>query len=153
MRVVIDTNRLQSEELLGFLRMSPANLAVLPDYMLMEVFKPGQPDEVRSAFSILAQFPGQVVLLKGTGAVCSLNPDLVVVADAMINADETAAFPQFLEHLRDAGRGGAVDVALAERAGWAQGQMNRILSGFVDMAPAMEEFLAPFTPAELRIIR
>jgi hypothetical protein len=72
-KVVIDTNRLQSEELWGFLRMSPDNQAVLPDYVLMEIFKPGQPDEVRSAFSILAQFPGQVVALKGTGSVCGLN--------------------------------------------------------------------------------
>lgn len=153
MRLVIDTNRLQSEELWGFLRMSPDNQAVLPDYVLMEIFKPGQPDEVRSAFSILGQFPGQVVALKGTGSVCNLNPDQVAMPDSMINEEETSAFPEFLDHLKEAGRGGAVDAALIERAGWANQQMDRILSGFADMAPAMEEFLAPFTAAELRIIR
>jgi hypothetical protein len=152
-RVVIDTNRLQSEELWGFLRMSPDNQAVLPDYVLMEIFKPGQPDEVRSAFSILAQFPGQVVALKGTGSVCGLNPDHVAMPESMINEEETSAFPEFLDHLKEAGRGGAVDAALIEPADWAQQQMDRILSGFADMAPAMEEFLAPFTPTELRIIR
>lgn len=153
MRVIIDTNRLQSEELCGFLRMSQRNMAVLSDYVLMEVFKPGRPEEVRSAFSILAQFPRQVVALKGTGSVCGLNPDQVAMPEAMINEDETSAFPEFLEHLKEAGRGGVVDAALIERAGWAQEQMGRILSGFADMAPAMEEFLAPFTAAELQIIR
>lgn len=149
MRVIIDTNRLQSEELWAFLKMSPDNLALLPDYVLMEAFKPGQPEGVKGAFSILRQFPDQVLALKGTGAASSLNPDTVVMADAMMCHDETAAFPDFLRHLEEAGEDGA----LAERAGWANEQMDRMLARFVDMTPAMAEFLAPFTPPELRIIR
>lgn len=153
MKVIIDTNRLQSEELWGFLKMSPSNRALLPDYVLMEAFKPGQPAGARDAFSILRQFPDQVLALKGTGAVSSLNPDAVVMADAMICPDETAAIPEFLRQLERAGAGGSMDAAIAERAGWANTQMDMMLAGYADMAPAMEEFLAPFTLQELRIIR
>lgn len=153
MRVIIDTNRLQSEELWAFLKMSSSNQALLPDYVLMEAFKPGQPDGVQGAFSILRQFPDQVVALKGTGAVSSLNPDVVVMTDAMVCHEETAAFPDFLRQLKGAGRGGGIDAALAERGGWANAQLDLMLAEFGDMTTAMEEFLAPFTPQELRIIR
>jgi hypothetical protein len=53
-RVVVDANRLQSEELRGSPRMSPDNRAVLTDYVLIETFKPGRPHEVQEAFLILA---------------------------------------------------------------------------------------------------
>lgn len=154
MRVVIDTNRLQSEELWGFLAMSPDNLAILPDYVLRETFKTGRADGVRGAFSILGQFPNQVVALQGTGSVSALNPDAVVtMADAMASRDETAAFPDFLRQLKGAGKGGFIDAALAQRKGWSNEQMDRMLAGFADMAPAMAEFTKPFTAAELSIIR
>jgi len=152
-RVVVDTNRLKSVELWGFLSLSPDNRVVLPDYVLMEVVKPGRPEEVRAAFSILGQFPDQVVVLKGTGDVSALNPGPEPMADTMISTDETGAFPEFLHHLQQAGQNGPIDEALRVRAGWANEQMDRMLAGFADMAPAMEEFQAPFTTAELRLIR
>lgn len=50
MRVVIDTNALQSDELWAFLDLSPANIAVLPDYVVMETYKPGRLDGLQCAF-------------------------------------------------------------------------------------------------------
>lgn len=71
--------------------MSPDNLAVLPDYVLMETFKPGRPDGVQGAFSLLGRFLSHVVALKATGEVSLLNPDGVVVAKAMVSVEETDA--------------------------------------------------------------
>jgi hypothetical protein len=153
LRVVIDTNRLRSEELWAFLAMSPDNRAVLPDYVLMEIHKPGRPDGVKGAFSILGQFPGQILALKGTGVISSLNPDVVDLPEAMICAEETSAIPDFLDQLIAAGQGGDVDGALTLRAGWAAGHMDVMLAGFADMDAAMAEFIAPFTDQELRTIR
>jgi hypothetical protein len=101
----------------------------------------------------LRQFPDQVLALKGTGTISSLNPDVVVMADAMICPEETSAIPEYLRRLERAGAGGSMDAAIAERAGWANTQMDVMLVGYADMEPAMEEFLEPFTPQELRIIR
>ena len=58
----------------------------------METFKPGRPDGVQGAFSLLGRFPGQVVALKAAGEVSLLNPDGVVVAKAMVSVEETEAF-------------------------------------------------------------
>lgn len=153
MKVVIDTNRLHSHELWGFLAMSPDNRAILPDYVLMEVFKPGDPVAVQRAFAILRQFPSQVVALIGTGEVSVLNPDLVDVRKAMISEAFADDFPDFLKRLARAGQDRAVDAAIAERAAWSREQMDRMVLGFSNMAPAMEEFIAPFSAAELRRIR
>jgi len=123
MRVVIDTNRLQSPELSGFLSMSPRNVAVVTDYVMMEAFKPGRLDGLQAAFSVLGRFPGQVLALKGTGSVCRLDPDGVAMAAAMVSQDETIAFPSFCEFVRRAERGGEIDDKLAERTQWAREQM------------------------------
>jgi hypothetical protein len=151
MKVVVDTNRLRSQELWGFLTMSPENLVVLPDYVLMEVFKTGQPDEVRTSFSILGQFAGQVLALRGTGDVSTLNPDAADVREAMISKEETAEFPAFTARL--AGRDRRIEAAIAQRTLWSRQQMDLMLAGFSDMAPAFEEFAAPFSREELRLIR
>lgn len=153
MRVIIDTNRLRSEELWAFLAMSPDNRAVLTDYVMMEIMKPGRPEGVQGAFSILGQFPGQILALKGTGVVSSLAPDEVALPEAMICLDETAAIPDFLEQLQHAGNGERIDPALEARTGWAVGHMAVMEDGFVGMDVAIAEFTAPFTAAELRVIR
>ena len=139
MRVIIDTNRLQSEELWAFLAMSSDNRAVLPDYVLMEIMKPGRPEGVQGAFSILGQFPSQILALKGTGIVSSLNPDEVELPEAMICLDETAAIPEFLDQLQHAGKGGLIDPALTVRTAWAAGHMEVMQNGFADMEVAIAE--------------
>jgi hypothetical protein len=54
-RVVVGVNRLQSEESSeDFRGCHRDNRAGLTDYVLIETFKPGRPDEVREAFLILA---------------------------------------------------------------------------------------------------
>jgi hypothetical protein len=153
LKVVIDTNSLQTDELWAFLSMSQHNLAILPDYVLMESFKSGRTDGIRSAFSILGRFPGQVVALKATGEVSLLDPDRVAMSKAMVSAEETQAFPNFFGAISGDEKFGALDAQLALRGQWAREQMDRMLTAFADMAPAMEEFVAPFTAAELRLIR
>jgi hypothetical protein len=152
-RVVIDTNRLQSQELWGFLAMAPGNVAVLPDYVLMEAFKPGRLDGLQAAVSILRRFPCQVLALHGTGTVCRLDPDAVAMTAAMISQDETNAFPSFCEYVLSAGGGGEIDDKLAERTQWAREQMAVIDREFSNMAAALREFATPFTADELRRIR
>ena len=106
MRVVIDTNRLQSEELWGFLRMSQHNIAVLPDYVLMEVFKPGQPAEVRSALymatlSAVRYNPPLKAFydrLRGAGkpakvAMIAAARKLLTILNAMLKANQAWAPP------------------------------------------------------------
>jgi hypothetical protein len=151
--VVIDTNRLQSDELWAFLAMSPDNIAVLPDYVAMESFKPASLEGLRTQFAILSRFPDQVLILKGTGEVSQLNPDAVDMADAMIDREHSSDFKTFCRLLPLAERSLAVRAQLEERAGWAQGHMEVMLKGLEALGAAMDEFRAPFTATELAAIR
>ena len=97
MKVVVDTNSLQTNELWAFQSLSKRNLAILPDYVLMETFKSGRSDGVRSAFSVLGRFPDQVVALKATGEVSLLNPDRVTMSEAMVSTERVQG-PQLAHH-------------------------------------------------------
>ena len=65
-RTVIDTNRLQSEQLRRYLAANSNNYAVLPDFVQMEVLKGDTLASIYKAMRILGKFPNQVLVLKGT---------------------------------------------------------------------------------------
>jgi hypothetical protein len=54
MRMVVDSNYLQSEALRDYLSASPENYAVLSDYAAMEAFK-GDPQVIYRSIEILAE--------------------------------------------------------------------------------------------------
>jgi hypothetical protein len=153
MRVIIDTNCLQSEELWAFLAMTPDNKAVLPDYVVMEAFKPRRWDGLRAAFSVLSKFPRQVIALHGSAAVSVLNPDAVVMTDAMISQNETEAFRTFSEQIKAAEQDPHIAAELHQRANWAQEQMDRMLAAWSDMETTIAAVSQCFTPRELANMR
>lgn len=71
MRTVVDSNFLQSDGLRAYLSKSPANMAVLTDYAAMEAHKPDTLEMLYRSMAIVAEFPRQVIVLKGTQAVCA----------------------------------------------------------------------------------
>jgi hypothetical protein len=73
-RIVIDSNFLQSDGLRGYLADSPANYAVITDYAAMEAYKADTLDMLYRSMEILGEFPRQVIILKGTQAICGLLP-------------------------------------------------------------------------------
>lgn len=152
MRVVIDTNRLAADELFGFLSLSTKNFAVLTDYVMMERFKPGNLDNLAASFRVLRKFPAQVLRLKGTADVCQLarRQD---IATAMIDADETAAFPDFCRYLDQASVNLNVRKQLELRSTWAQSHLANMLAMSAGFETEMAEFTAIFTANELNIIR
>lgn len=153
MRVVIDTNRMQSDELWAFLAMSQHNQAVLPDYLAMEAYKPNRLDRLHTRFSVLARFPKQVLILKGTADISDLTPDPLDPTQAMIDRAQSAEFARFCRALGAASLSPAIRKQLETRAGWANDQLDVMLDAPEVIAAAMDEFRAPFTKAELAAIR
>jgi len=152
--VVIDTNRLVSDELHAFLSASPDNRAVLPDYVAMERFKPDNLEALRDGFAVLKPFADQVVILKGTGEVSRLNPDDHFLPDAMIDTDQTEAFSDFCRYLDQALEGDENLLRqLRERAVWAQAHLAVVLQGAADFRASLAEFEAFFTPGNLAHLR
>lgn len=154
MKVVVDTNRLASDELRSFLSLSPDNRAVLIDYVTMERLKPDNLANLDAGLAVLRDFPSQVIALKSTGEVSQLVPGQRGMAEAMVNDDETRAFSDFCRHVRSALEGHAgIRWQLKERVGWAQAQMDVVLRGASTFGLEMAEFTAPFTAHELTLIR
>lgn len=152
--VIIDTNRLASDQLRDFLAASPENRAVLPDYVAMERFKMGDLDRLREGFAVLKLFANQVVVLKATGEISTLNPDVEQFPDALIDKDQTEAFTEFCSLLDRAGGGDeSILSQLRERVGWAQAQMDVVLGGASDFPIGMAEFEQFFSPKDLARIR
>lgn len=152
--VVIDTNRLASAELRGFLAASAENRAVLPDYVVMERFKPDNVQALQRGFLVLKEYAPQVLVLKGTGAVSQLDPAVGNLAFDMIDRDQTSALQSFAGYLDRAVAGDTAVVSqLQERAKWAQAQMSVVLSGASDFGAGLAEFEAAFTGAQLGRLR
>src|SRR5262245_5110558 len=72
MRIVIDSNSLNSEQLRDVLGASSDHCAVISDYAWMEAYK-GNPLGIQKSLAVLEQFPDQVLLLKGMRAVGALD--------------------------------------------------------------------------------
>ncbi|WP_168707901.1 hypothetical protein [Sphingopyxis sp. PAMC25046] len=93
MQVVIDSNRLRSEELRDFLAASPSNHAVLIDFASIEAYKTNPLITIQKSMAVLGEFSPQVLVLKGTGRIARLDsrePDYV---QEMIWDEYTRTFP------------------------------------------------------------
>ncbi len=105
MRVIVDSNQLQSETLRGFLSKSKGNFAVLPDYVAMEAYKGDTLASIYKAMAILADFPCQVIVLKGTSAVCGLKGRPAGLQRRMIDKSLSSGFVEYAHLLRQAQQG------------------------------------------------
>ena len=68
MKLVIDSNQLQTSQFREFLSRSPSNLAVLPDFAAMEAYKGDSLKTIFKSMVVLADFPEQVIVLKGSAS-------------------------------------------------------------------------------------
>ena len=73
MRKVVDSNFLRSDQLHKYLSKTTNNCVVLTDYAAMEAYKGDTLASIYRSMEILSQFPKQVIVLKGTQAVCGLR--------------------------------------------------------------------------------
>lgn len=152
--VVVDSNRLASDELHDFLAASADNRAVLPDYVAMERFKPDRLDALQAGFSVLKRFSDQVVILKATGVISRLNPDDGDIRPRMTDDEQTGAFAEFCRLVDDAANGDEHIVdQLRQRAQWAQTQMDIVRAGTSDFPAGLKEFEAFFSPSDLKRLR
>ncbi len=150
MRVVIDTNQLQSEQLRIFLSADVRNLAVLPEHTIIEIFKPGTLDAVYASFEVLSDFPNQIIQLRANRHAADTNVRFPGFANRFISKDNSRGMPRFLGILAQA-RAGEVDIQsqLDERRRWALEQINKSIAGFGDIAEELAAMRTQFSSADL----
>jgi hypothetical protein len=153
-RLVIDSNFLQSDGLRAYLAKSPANYAVMTDYAAMEAYKADTLDMLYRSMAVLGEFPRQVIILKGTQAVCGLSGRAAGLQRRMIDQQQTRGFAEYCRHLAAARAGNlSIQAQLLEYARTARLQMERILLDVQDFAGALEGIADMFDSNELQILR
>ena len=72
-RAVVDSNVLEDSSLIEFLKASPMNRAVVPDFVGMEAYRGDARVNLKSKFGPLSPYAGQFLLLKNTDKVNRLH--------------------------------------------------------------------------------
>lgn len=151
MRVVIDTNRLEDDELRIFLSADRENKAVLPEHTMAEVFKPRSLEAIYSQFLILSDFPKQVIVLKGNRHILKVRADAPAIANRFINRDETRAVPKFYKAISAAKAGNVgYQRQQIERHQWSIERVETALIELGDQSEAFAELRDAFGPEDLR---
>jgi hypothetical protein len=105
MRMVVDSNQLGAEGLRTYLSKSRSNFAVLTDYAAMEAYKGDTIIGIYKSMGILGDYPGQIIILKGTSDICGLCGRGAGLQRRLIDQSQTRGFPEYLRRLGEAKRG------------------------------------------------
>lgn len=100
MRLVIDSNQMQSEQLRKFLSASTNNQAVLTDFAAMEAYKGDTLNSIFKSMAIVSEYPGQVLVLKGSRKLFGAPGRKKGLQRRLIDEQQTKEFPLFIKALR-----------------------------------------------------
>ena len=103
MQLVIDSNCLRDPQTVKYLAASTDNHVVLTDYLGMELYKSSSFAMLGDLLNQVAEFPQQVIILKGTREVCQLDVPPLGATGALIDRQATSEFPYFCRWLATQG--------------------------------------------------
>ncbi len=154
MRKVVDSNFLQNPELREYLTKSRTNIAVLTDYAAMEAHKGDTLASIYKSMSILVEFPAQVIVLKGTRAVCGLSGRGSGLQKRLIDSAQTRNFPIYCQRLQAAkAENGAFQSQLLENGREATAHLDKMLADAASMPDTINEIAKTYSREELRLLR
>jgi hypothetical protein len=105
MRLVIDSNQLQSARLAKFLSRSSSNQAVLTDFVAMEAYKGDSLNSIFKSMEIVSAFPSQVLILKGSRKLFGVLGKPKGLQRRLIDESQTHGFEQYIRKLKKAHSG------------------------------------------------
>jgi hypothetical protein len=153
-RKVVDTNCLQSEALRAYLSASDDNYAVLTDYAAMEAYKGETLKSIYCSMEILAQYPKQTIILRGTQDICALNGHAAASLKPLIDEAQTRDFSDYCKHLLAAKCGDlSLQGQLLEHGREATAHIDRMLKDMPTLSPGIDLMAKTYLPAELTILR
>ncbi|KAF0179537.1 MAG: hypothetical protein IV086_16840 [Hyphomonadaceae bacterium] len=153
-QLVVDSNALRSGSLRDFLARSRANVAVLTDYAAMEAYKGDPLVGISNSMEILGEFPAQVLVLKGTTAVCGLSGRAAGLRRRMIDGKQSTGFGEFLRDIFKAREGDQRYVKSIERLGEdARAQMEELRLIASGLGAKVDELMKAYSDEERRVLR
>jgi len=154
MKLIIDSNKLQSDDLRAFLTKSKSNFAVLTDYAAMEAYKGDTLASIFKSMAVLSEYPEQVIVLKGTRAACAKRGRLAGLQRRLIDEEQTRGFSEFVENLRHAERGHlSLQEQLLDHGKEATAHLDRMLSDAETTASVIEDIAGQYSKEERRLVR
>jgi len=154
MRKVVDSNFLQSKALRAYLSESTNNYVVLTDYAAMEAYKGDTLKSIYRSMEILAHYPNQTIVLKGTQDVCGLCSLDAASPESLIDATQTRGFPKYCHLLLAAERGDLyLQHKLLELGREANAHMDKMLQDSPTLYSGFDLMVQNYSPSELKILR
>ncbi|MEP0314436.1 hypothetical protein [Hyphomonas sp.] len=128
--------------------------AILTDYAAMEAYKKDAIDSIVSRMRVLAQFPAQVVVLRGTQYVCALRGRKAGLTRRMIYSEATNSFAEFCRYITLAQQGDAWHrKQILERESEAVRQLKLVEESGADITSYYSVFEKQFNEREKKDIR
>ena len=153
-RKVVDTNYLQHEALRSYLSASIDHYAVLTDYAAMEAYKGDPLSWIYDRMEILAQYPKQVLVLKGTQDICGLRGQAATSQAPLIDEVQTREFLEYCQHLLAAKNGDLpIQQQLFKHGREATAHIDRMLLDMPTLSSGIDLVEKLYSPAELKILR
>jgi hypothetical protein len=119
----------------------------------MEAYKGAMPASIYASMAILAQHPKQVIVLKGTQAVCGLK-GRAASSEQLIDVNQTREFPEYCRSLIAAQSGDrSFQKQLLEHGREAAAYMDRILADAGTVLSGFDAAERVYSDDELKIIR
>lgn len=154
MRVVVDSNQLQSEVLRTYLAKSKSNFAVLTDYVSMEAYKGDTLSSIYKSMAIVCDFPDQVIVLKGTRAACGLKGRTAGLQRRFIDETQTTGFATYVDHLREAQNGNRrIQQQLLDLGKEASAHLDRMLADAQTTGAVIDDIAKLYSKEERQAIR
>lgn len=153
MKKVIDANFFQNPLLADYLRSDKRNLVVYLDYACMESYKGNAIKNISKSIEIVSQFPGQVIVLKGTRDIVklSLSPDGFKKFEDPI---QTGEFNRFCLGVKRAVQGDSALASQILRNGQlASTHFDKLLNDAETIATGIEALSRSFKPDHLKSLR
>lgn len=110
-RIVVDSNSLNSDELRAFLNASDRHFAVLTDFAWMEAYKSNSVSVLKKSLAVLGTHPSQVIHLFGTREISSLDYRQAGIAKRMARRDAEKDFKATVANINRLPDDGTLDLA------------------------------------------
>lgn len=153
--ILVDSNMLNSADLLEYFSLSPNNKIVLPDYIAMEAYKGEKFESILSSMETILEYPRQVMVLHGTRIVAKLKDHSEILKWKFINKDQTNDFEEYCRQLILAKDGNEkIQKEILKHAVAANEIMNAILKDAASLPSAFKDIQESiFDDNERKILR
>ena len=120
----------------------------------MEAFQGDTLISIQASWSVLRNFPKQLLVLKGTREAGLVDPRSAGIADRFVSKSETKGALDFARVLDSAAAGDWLSQKqLLQRGEWANDHLHRMLEKASDIGVSIEEFCSVFSKEELSQMR